>query len=159
MKTKILITSLSLVAASAYAQPSIPAGVSPPVNRPEVSRQVTPSMPQVGSAAKPLSGPALNAAVPAMESRIVPFTADGATNSVNAGASGSVSGASGSGGDGSRGGNVTTPKPPSTMYSGVGPLPANDAKAPTSVGATEREYVLFMGAETILEQKIIKVVD
>ena len=191
MKSKLLITSLSLIAASAYAQPSMPAGASPSANRPEVSRAVVPSSPQVG--AKPLSGPALNAAVPVIESRIVPFTANGATNSVSAGASGSVSGVSASGGDGSRGGNITTPKPPSTMYSGVGPLPANDAKAPTndgqtvylglgqqlrfaletgageskpidaqaptSVGATEREYVLFMGADEILEQKIINVVD
>jgi hypothetical protein len=46
MKTKLLIISMGLVAASAYAQPSIPAGVSPPVNRPEVNRQVVPSMPQ-----------------------------------------------------------------------------------------------------------------
>lgn len=159
MKTKLFITSLSLIATSAYAQPSKPAGASPSANRPEVSRPATPSMPQVGSAAKPLSGPALNSAVPVIESRIVPFTGNDATNSVSAGASGSVSGVSGSGGDGSRGGNVATPKPPSTMYSGVGPLPANDAKAPTSVGATEREYALFMGAEIVLEQKIINVVD
>ena len=43
MKSKLLIASLGLVAASAYAQPSMPAGVSPPVNRPEVSPT---SMPQ-----------------------------------------------------------------------------------------------------------------
>jgi hypothetical protein len=50
----------------------------------------------------------------------------------------------GTGGNGGNGGLIigngatgaATPKPPSTMYSGVGPLPANDAKAPTSVGAT-----------------------
>lgn len=129
MKTKIFISSLSLIAASINAQPSVPAGASPSANRPEVSRPATPSMPQVGSAAKPLSGPALNAAVPVIESRIVPFTGNDATNSVSAGASGSVGGVSGTGGDGSRGGNVTTPKPPSTMYGGVGPLPATNAKS------------------------------
>ena len=103
MKTKLFITSLSLIATSAYAQPSIPAGVSPPVNRPEVSRQVTPSMPQ-----------------PAIQ-RPAPQPDVGATG----GNSGLIIGT---------GGNGATPKSPSTMYSGVGPLPANDAKAPTSVG-------------------------
>jgi hypothetical protein len=46
MKTKLLITSMGLMVVTAYAQPSIPAGVSPPVNRPEVNRQVAPSTPQ-----------------------------------------------------------------------------------------------------------------
>lgn len=45
MKT-LLIATLGLLATSVYAQPSIPAGVSPPVNRSEVSRGVEPSIPQ-----------------------------------------------------------------------------------------------------------------
>jgi len=85
MKTKLLITSLSLIATSAYAQPSIPSvGMPPPTVRAE--------MPQ-----------------PAMQ-RPTPQPAVGATS-----------------------GNSARPAPPSTISSG--PLPANAAKAPTSVGA------------------------
>ncbi|QWD85853.1 hypothetical protein AOC19_02995 [Polynucleobacter asymbioticus] len=40
-----LVASLGMLATSAYAQPSMSAGASPSVNRPEVSRQLAPSMP------------------------------------------------------------------------------------------------------------------
>lgn len=47
MKTKILITSLSLIATSAYAQPSIPSvGMPPPTVRAEMPGQGVPSTPQ-----------------------------------------------------------------------------------------------------------------
>jgi hypothetical protein len=47
MKSKLLITLLSLMTASAYAEPSIPVGgISPLINRPDVTREVAPSMPQ-----------------------------------------------------------------------------------------------------------------
>ena len=43
LKTKLFITSLSLIAASAYAQPSIPAvGMPPPTVRAEMPRAATP---------------------------------------------------------------------------------------------------------------------
>ncbi|QWD86262.1 hypothetical protein AOC19_03015 [Polynucleobacter asymbioticus] len=109
MKSKLLIASLGLVAASAYAQPSIPAGgASPSVNRPEVSPT---SMPQ-----------------PAMQ-RPAPQPAVGATggNGGNGGNGGLMIG------NGGNGGNSARPAPPSTISSG--PLPANNAKAPTSVGS------------------------
>ncbi|QWE09982.1 hypothetical protein [Polynucleobacter sp. es-EL-1] len=112
MKTKLLISALSLIATSAYAQPSMPAGASPSANRPEVSRQATPSMPQ-----------------PAMQ-RPAPQPAVGATG-----------GTGGNGGNGGlimgNGGNGATPKPSVTMYNGVGPLPANVVRAPTPVGASQ----------------------
>ncbi len=47
MKTKLLITSLSLMATSAYAQPSIPpVGMPPPTVRAEMPREAAPSTPQ-----------------------------------------------------------------------------------------------------------------
>lgn len=47
MKTKLLITSLSLIATSAYAQPSVPSvGIPPPTVRAEMPGQGVPSMPQ-----------------------------------------------------------------------------------------------------------------
>jgi hypothetical protein len=47
MKAKLLITSLSLIAISAYAQPSLPsAGMPPPTVGAEIPHQAAPSMPQ-----------------------------------------------------------------------------------------------------------------
>jgi hypothetical protein len=127
MKSKLLIASLGLVAASAYAQPSMPAGVSPPVNRPEVSPT---SMPQ-----------------PAMQ-RPAPQPAVGATggNGGNGGNGGLMIG------NGGNGGNSARPAPPSTISSG--PLPANNAKAPTSVGASQTEAQAQTGTlKTNIDEK------
>ena len=47
MKTKILIASICLMSTPVYAQPLMPVGgMSPPVNRSEVSSKVAPSIPR-----------------------------------------------------------------------------------------------------------------
>ena len=62
MKSKILITSLGLIAVFAYAQPSGPVGgMSHPVSRSEVFREVVPSMPQPSM---PRPTPQMNDGVP-----------------------------------------------------------------------------------------------
>lgn len=126
MKTNLLITSLGLIATSVYAQPSVPSvGVPPPTVRAEMPGQGVPSMPQPA-----MQRPAPQMNQPAMQSP-VPQPAVGATggNGGNGGSGGLLIGNGGTGGAGA------TPKPSVTMYNGVGPLPANDAKGPTSVGA------------------------
>ena len=73
-KTKLLITSLSLMAASAYAQSSIPSvGMPPPTVRAEMPGQGAPSMPQ----------PAMQRPTPQMNQN-GPQPAVGATGSTGA---------------------------------------------------------------------------
>lgn len=161
MKSKLLIASLSLLATSAYAQPSIPAGASPPSNRPDVSREA-PSMPHQ-------SGPQPSRPEPS-KSMGSPQPAVGATG----GTGGNGGLLVGNGGTGGNGGNSSRPSrasvaselvvdkihqpqlsdmiakapkpekaaegPTSVGATGVStpmpPMPGNDAKGPTSVGAT-----------------------
>ena len=133
MKTKLLITSLSLMAASAYAQPSIPSvGIPPPTVRAEIPGQGVPSMPQ----------PSIHTPTPQMNSGGPQPSAGGVGGAGGTGGNGGNGGLlfgnggdGGAGGNGGRGGNGPTPKPSVSMYNGVGPLPANDAKAPANVGS------------------------
>lgn len=113
MKTNLLITSLSLIATSAYAQSSIPSvGVPPPTVRAEMPRVATPSMPQ----------PAIQRPAPQMnQSGPQPAVGAAGGNGGNGGNGGLLVGNGGSG---------ATPMPP---------LPANDVKGPTSVGASQSE--------------------
>ena len=142
MKTKLLITSLSLIATSAYAQPSIPSvGIPPPTVRAEIPGQGMPSMPQPSIHTPTLQ---INSGGPQPSAGGVGGAGGTGGNGGNgglffgnggAGSVGGNGGDSGAGGNGGRGGNGATSKPPSTMYNGVGPLPANDAKAPAGVGS------------------------
>ena len=139
MKTKLLITSLSLIATSAYAQPTIPSvGIPPPTVRAEMPGQGVPSMPQ----------PSIHTPTPQMNSGGPQPSAGGVGGAGGTGGNGGNGGllfgnggnggtgsVGGNGGDGGRGGNGPTPKPSVSMYNGVGPLPANDAKAPANVGS------------------------
>lgn len=131
MKTKLLITSLSLMAVSAYAQPSIPSvGIPPPTVRAEIPGQGVPSMPQ----------PSMHTPTPQINSggpQPSPGGVGGAGGTGgNGGDGGLIIGTGGAGGAGGLlVGNGETPKPSVTMRSGVGPLPANDAKAPADVGS------------------------
>ncbi|MBU3590003.1 hypothetical protein [Polynucleobacter sp. 80A-SIGWE] len=163
MKTKLLITSLSLIATSAYAQPSIPSvGIPPPTVRAEIPGQGVPSMPQPSihtpTPQMNSGGPQPDVGMPpphvmraemsdkvggSVNSQLPPNStfppaSVGATGGTggNGGNGGLLIGNGGTGGTGGAGGSGAIPKPPSTMYNGVGPLPANDAKGPTSVGAT-----------------------
>ena len=116
MKTNLLITSLSLIATSAYAQSSIPSvGVPPPTVRAEMPRVATPSMPQ----------PAIQRPAPQMnQSGPQPAVGAAGGNGGNGGNGGLLVGNGGNGGSGA------TPMPL---------LPANDVKGPTSVGASQSE--------------------
>ena len=120
MKTNLLITSLSLIATSAYAQSSIPSvGMPSPTVRAEMPREAAPSIPQ-----------------PAMQRPMPQMNQSGPQSAVSA--TGGTGGNGGNGGlimgNGGRGGSGATTVPPPTMYSGVGPLPANDVKASANVG-------------------------
>ncbi len=148
MKTKLLITSLSLIATSAYAQPSIPSvGIPPPTVRAEIPGQGVPSIPQPEMqrpAPQMNSGgpqPAVGMPPPHVMRAEMSDKVGGSMNSqlppnstfppASVGATGGTGGNGGngglligSGGTGGAGGNGATP------------MPANDVKAPTTVGAT-----------------------
>ncbi|QWE09788.1 hypothetical protein [Polynucleobacter sp. es-EL-1] len=120
MRSKLFITSLSLIASSTYAQPSVPSvGLPPPTVRAEMPRAATPSMPQPA-----MQRPAEGAHQPVMPALVIPPPAS--QQKVG----------------GSQGTNdwyfptTSTAGSAPASYSGVGPLPANDAKGPASVGAT-----------------------
>jgi hypothetical protein len=127
---KLLISSLSLIAASAYAQPS---GSVIPYNPVAVVNALH------GIAASPLhpSGPTEGDV--ARNTEVLPNASDRSLegiatrpNTVSPSATQATQGGNG----GLLVGNGATPAPPPTMYSGVGPLPANDTKAPVSLDAT-----------------------
>jgi hypothetical protein len=115
VKSKLFITALGILAASAYAQPSGPAGgMSPPVNRPEVSREVAPSMP------RPAGGPQPGA------------SATGGTGG-NGGNGGLLVGNGGAGGEGVAKPSIVAPSP-SEINARIPPLPP---LPPTSIPAVK----------------------
>lgn len=152
MKTNLLITSLSLIATSAYAQPSVPSvGLPPPTVRAEMPGQGVPSMPQpqMNQPTIPNHGGRPAAPLPPFVTEFsssvgaVPVNPQEQENIARmialpplqpVGATGGSGGSGGNGGllvgNGGAGGSGATPMPL---------LPANDVKGPTSVGASQSE--------------------
>lgn len=124
-----LVATLGLLATSVYAQPGPglrnEVGVTPPTVRADTPRESAPSMPQPGI------------------QRQEPQFIGGPQPSVSGG-NGPPTGCNASGGNctgvtaqPSVSQIIALPVPSVTMYNGVGPLPANDVKSPTSVGASQ----------------------
>ncbi|MBU3590005.1 hypothetical protein [Polynucleobacter sp. 80A-SIGWE] len=123
-----LVATLGLLATSAYAQPGPgirnEVGVPPPTFRADTPRESGPSMPQPGIQRQEpqfIGGPQ-----PSVSGSNGPPTGCNAAGENCTGVTGqpSVSQIN------------ALPVPSVTMYNGVGPLPANVARAPTPVGAT-----------------------